>query len=332
MNFLNKISDQYVRFAPLFMRVGVAAVLASLAVSVVVGGNGLLSTLQLIGVMLLVVGIVAGFRTRELALVTAFVFLSIFLVVMDRRGWVFDPNLFRDVGLLGVALAFSLVGSGPLSVDRRMAFKKQKSFFVLTFDTNVPAVQSVRTALVRYAPLCIRIGLGIVFILFGAQKLSVPSQTTAEIQQLLFDPNNAESLGSASVINYYIGLLEMIVGLGLLIGLRVRIWALVAAFMAGGIFISFIVTYGVKNDFTLYRDIGLVFGALSLVLLNHGAWSLDGFFAKRRGETILPLAFVDEKELVKTLAESGRGDSGTQVTIGEQGEYKLPPSKLNLPQ
>ena len=53
----------------------------------------------------------------------------------------------------------------------------------------------------KYASLVLRLGLAIVFGLFGYQKLSVPEQTRAEIQLLL-----DIGLGSAAAINFYLGL------------------------------------------------------------------------------------------------------------------------------
>ena len=55
------------------------------------------------------------------------------------------------------------------------------------------------------ALLVLRIGLAIVFLLFGFQKLSSPSQTTAEIQLIL----NFMPLAGAAAINFYLGLLEI---------------------------------------------------------------------------------------------------------------------------
>ena len=122
----------------------------------------------------------------------------------------------------------------------------------------------------NFAPFALRIGFFIVFALFGLQKLSNPSQTTAEIQLLL-----NWNLINAAPLNYYLGIIEIILGLLFLIGFQVRIAALVAGFMLIMFFSSFLVKYGFSINPDLYRDIGLLGGAVALFLLGGGLWSLD---------------------------------------------------------
>lgn len=131
--------------------------------------------------------------------------------------------------------------------------------------------------LVPYAPLVLRLGLAVVFFLFAYQKLSVPEQTRAEIQILL-----DIGLGSAAAINYYIGLLEMIIALGLLFGGYVRLVSGLAALSLIGILVSFLRKYGAEVDPNLYRDVGLLGGALSLWLTGAGPLSFDAWRARRR--------------------------------------------------
>src|SRR3990172_11490284 len=100
----------------------------------------------------------------------------------------------------------------------------------------------------NFAPFALRIGFFIVFALFGLQKLSNPSQTTAEIQLLL-----NWNLINAAPLNYYLGIIEIILGLLFLIGFQVRIAALVAGFMLIMFFSSFLVKYGFSINPDLYR-------------------------------------------------------------------------------
>lgn len=135
----------------------------------------------------------------------------------------------------------------------------------------------MKESLEKYAPLFLRLGLAVVFALFGYQKLSVPEQTRAEIQLLL-----DVGLGSASAINYYLGLLELLVALGFLFGVYMRSIAPLASILLAGFFVSFIWKYGASIDPTIYRDLGLLGGSLSLWFSGSGPWSLDEWFESKR--------------------------------------------------
>lgn len=137
---------------------------------------------------------------------------------------------------------------------------------------NIPAER--RTA---FAPVVLRLGLALVFLLFGMQKLVVPEQTRAEIQLLL-----NLGLGTTAAINYYFGLLELLVALGFFFGAWIRTVSVIAALSLLSILASFFLKYGTKMDPTLYRDLGLLGGALSLWLTGAGPWSLDHWRARRR--------------------------------------------------
>ena len=122
----------------------------------------------------------------------------------------------------------------------------------------------------KFAPLFLRLGLAIVFFLFGFQKLANPSQATAEIQLLL----NFE-LADAAAINFYLGLVEILTAIAFLAGFKIRIFALIASFLVAMFFLSFFVKYGISINPNLYRDIGLLGASLALFLLGAGPWSLD---------------------------------------------------------
>lgn len=137
---------------------------------------------------------------------------------------------------------------------------------------------TLRERWLPYAPLVVRLGLALVFVLFGVQKLAAPEQTRAEIQLLL-----SLKLGSAAAINYYLGLLEVMVALGLFFGIAVRMVSVLAALSLVSILLSFFVKYGVRFDPGLYRDFGLLGAAVSLWLTGAGPFSLDAWREKRRG-------------------------------------------------
>lgn len=124
--------------------------------------------------------------------------------------------------------------------------------------------------LARFAPLIIRIGLAIVFILFGLQKLSNPSQTTAEIQLLL-----NWKLSNVAALNYYLGLTEIILAAAFFIGFKIRIAAVIAGFLLILFLSSFLAKYGFSINPDLYRDVGLLGAAISLFLTGAGPWSAD---------------------------------------------------------
>ena len=123
----------------------------------------------------------------------------------------------------------------------------------------------------EWAPFIIRVGLAIVFVLFGFQKLSNPTQTTAEIQ-LLMDFLN---LAAASAINFYLGLLELTIALGLLIGIKTRLFGFLGAMLTGLFLASFLWKLGLSINPDLYRDVGLSAAALALVFWGGGKWSWD---------------------------------------------------------
>lgn len=122
----------------------------------------------------------------------------------------------------------------------------------------------------KYAPLVLRLGLAVVFILFGLKKLISPSQATAEIQLLM----NFE-LVDAAALNFYLGLLEIIIAAAFLIGFKVRVFTVFAGVLLTLFFISFFAKYGFSINPDLYRDIGLLGGAIALFLLGAGPWSID---------------------------------------------------------
>ena len=128
----------------------------------------------------------------------------------------------------------------------------------------------------KFAPVFLRFGLAIVFFLFGIQKLSNPSQTTAEVQ-LLTD----FELADAAAINYYLGLVELGTALSFILGLKVKIFAGISFLMVAMFFLSFLSKYGLSLNPDLYRDIGLAGASIALFLLGAGPLSLDSSLHKK---------------------------------------------------
>lgn len=146
----------------------------------------------------------------------------------------------------------------------------------LTHSTGSGSTPSRVEGLKPYAPLFLRLGLAVVFVLFGLQKLSFPSQGTAEIQQVLTSAVTGQSLVSlavASAMNYYMGLFELMLGLALLSGKMLRYAAPLGALLVLVIFISVTFRYGMNTeDKTLLLDAALIGGALALWMLNSEKW------------------------------------------------------------
>lgn len=121
-----------------------------------------------------------------------------------------------------------------------------------------------------WALLVLRIGLAAVFLLFGYQKLSNPLQTAAEIQLVL-----SLGIGSAAAVNFYLGLLEVIVGLALATGIRTKLFGAVAALLTVSFLASFLVKFGLSINPDLYRDVGLTAIGIALAILGAGRYSWD---------------------------------------------------------
>ena len=123
-----------------------------------------------------------------------------------------------------------------------------------------------------WAPLFLRLGLAAVFLVFGFQKLSFPSQGTAEIQQIFTLGAGGEvlSLGGGAAMNYYMGLFELLLGISLALGWAIRWVASLGGLMVLGIFASVTLKYGFNTeDETLLLDAGLIGAALALWALTY---------------------------------------------------------------
>ena len=131
----------------------------------------------------------------------------------------------------------------------------------------------------NFSPVFLRLGLSLVFLLFGVQKLLNPGQTTSEVQLLTnFD------LVDAAAANFYSGLVEILVAGSFLFGFQVRLFALVSFVMVSIFFLSFLSKYGASINPDLYRDIGLAGASLALFLMGPGPISIDNSSSKEKKE------------------------------------------------
>lgn len=132
-----------------------------------------------------------------------------------------------------------------------------------------------------WALLILRIGLAVVFLLFGYQKLASPAQTTSEIQILL----NFLGLGAASALNFYLGITEVTAGLGLILGIKVKLLGFLAALLTMMFFGSFLIKLGFSINPDIYRDVGLTAAGIALGILGGGKFSVRG--RKNKPTTLL---------------------------------------------
>lgn len=121
-----------------------------------------------------------------------------------------------------------------------------------------------------YAPLLIRVGLGLVFVYFGIDKFLRP-----EVWEGWIPPFIKASVPSATFLTMS-GVIEIVLGTMLIVGLLTRYAALLVAFFLVGV----LATFG-ADDIT-GRDVGLLGAALSLVLTGSGEKSLDWKLAKEK--------------------------------------------------
>ena len=138
-------------------------------------------------------------------------------------------------------------------------------------------LDKIRGKLLPYAPIFLRLGIGVVFMLFAVQKLGSPEQGRAEIQILL----NLK-IGGAAALNYILGVMEIIIAISLFSGAFIR-WTGLGAAMLVMLFLGGLVTkYGFSQDPTLNRDLGLIGGLISLWVQGAGPLSLDAWFEKKK--------------------------------------------------
>lgn len=128
----------------------------------------------------------------------------------------------------------------------------------------------------KFAPLFLRIGLAFVFLFFGIQKLTNPGQGTSETQLI-----TGFELADAAAINFYLGLVELVIAVSFVLGFKVRLFAFVSSILVITFFLSFLTKFGVSLNPDLYRDIGLIGASIALFLLGSGPMSIDSFFTQK---------------------------------------------------
>lgn len=132
--------DRYQKFAPIFLRLGLAAVFGIfgfqklkypdqavretqlLIENVDISNIAALSYYLGIFEILICFALIIGFKTRVFAPV-AFFLISVFFFFTIQKAESINPEIYRDLGLMGNAAALFLLGAGPLSLDAWLSKK-----------------------------------------------------------------------------------------------------------------------------------------------------------------------------------------------------------------
>ena len=121
-----------------------------------------------------------------------------------------------------------------------------------------------------YSLLLIRSGLGIVFILFGYDKLLHP-----ESWIIFYPPQVSQAIPfSPYVFLKFQGVAETLLGTALVLGFMTRLSAFLAAGILG------LIIFFLWLDPLAIRDIGLFCASLALVISGGGSWSLEKLFER----------------------------------------------------
>ena len=121
-----------------------------------------------------------------------------------------------------------------------------------------------------YAPVVVRVGMSLIFLMFSWFQFSNPSMWTG------FVPSGVSGIvgGNAALLVLLNAWFELIFGLALLAGLQVRAAALLLAAHLLGI----AVTIGFSP--LGVRDLGLAVATLSIFFAGPDIWSVDSRFSK----------------------------------------------------
>ncbi len=120
-----------------------------------------------------------------------------------------------------------------------------------------------------YASLPLRLALGVVFVAHGLQKLQAPDMVSGFFI----------SIGFPGWMGAFVGSMELLGGVLLLIGLFTRYAALIISIIMVVAILKLKLTKGIINGFEL--ELALLGGALALLLLGPGKLSLDNDLLKK---------------------------------------------------
>lgn len=131
----DSIALRFQPFAPLFLRLGLAAVFLIFGIQKLLQpGQGTAEVQLLTDISLadasainyyfglievaIAAALVLGFWTRFAAFLAAGMELVIFFSFLTKYGLSLNPDLYRDIGLFGAAVALFLLGAGKWALDK----------------------------------------------------------------------------------------------------------------------------------------------------------------------------------------------------------------------
>ncbi len=133
----------YQRFAPVFLRIGLAFVFLLFGIQKLTSSGQATAETQLLTnfeladaaavnfyLSLIELGIaisfIVGFKVRIFSFISSLLVTTFFVSFLTKYGVSLNPDLYRDIGLLGASIALFLLGSGPISIDSFFAQKKRE--------------------------------------------------------------------------------------------------------------------------------------------------------------------------------------------------------------
>lgn len=134
---------KYQKFAPIFLRIGLVLVFLFFSIQKLTKpGQGTAEVHLLLGVELadaaainyylglaefcIALSFVLGFKVRIFALISSIMVIMFFISFLAKYGISINPDLYRDVGLIGASITLFLLGAGPMSLDNKSP-KKEKN-------------------------------------------------------------------------------------------------------------------------------------------------------------------------------------------------------------
>lgn len=134
-------ATRYQKFAPLFLRFGLALVFFLFGIQKLSHPGQTTAEVQLLtnfeladaaalnyylGLVELCVAIsfFLGFKVRLFATISFLMVSMFFISFLSKYGASLNPDLYRDVGLVGASIALFLLGAGPLSLDNSLRKKE----------------------------------------------------------------------------------------------------------------------------------------------------------------------------------------------------------------
>jgi len=132
----------YQKFAPVFLRIGLAFVFVFFGIQKLTNPGQATSETQLLtnleladaaavnfylGLVELAIAMsfALGFKVRLFAFISSLLVVIFFISFLAKYGVSLNPDLYRDIGLIGASVALFLLGSGPLSIDSFFAQKER---------------------------------------------------------------------------------------------------------------------------------------------------------------------------------------------------------------